>query len=67
MDAKVDRPTMTLIIKGLWLEDETLGGANAFAAALGRGMDRLQAFLGTSGLDARTVARGPMRTELEAR
>jgi uncharacterized protein YcaQ len=67
MDAKVDRPTMTLIINGLWLEDQGLGEVDAFAAAFGRGIDRLRAFLGTSGLDARAVARGRIRTELEAR
>ena len=54
-DSKLDRTTNTLVILGLWLEDETLGKDEAFAAALARGFERFVAFLGADGLDARTV------------
>ena len=54
-DSKLDRTTNTLVILGLWLEDETLGKDEAFAGALARGFERFVAFLGADGLDARTV------------
>ena len=54
-DSKLDRTTNTLVILGLWLEDEALGKDEAFAAALARGFERFVAFLGAGGLDARAV------------
>jgi uncharacterized protein YcaQ len=54
-DSKLDRTTNTLVILGLWLEDETLGKDEAFAGALARGFERFVAFLGANGLDARAV------------
>ncbi len=54
-DSKLDRTTNTLVILGLWLEEEALGKDEAFAAALARGFERFVAFLGASELDARAV------------
>lgn len=54
-DSKLDRATNTLVVLGLWLEDETLGKDEAFAAALARGFERFVAFVGATELDARTV------------
>ena len=54
-DSKLDRTTNTLVILGLWLEDEALGKDEAFAAALALGFERFVAFLGAGGLDARAV------------
>ena len=54
-DSKLDRATNTLVILGLWLEDEALGRDEAFAAALARGFARFVAFLGAGGLDTRVV------------
>ena len=54
-DSKLDRATNTLVILGLWLEDEALGRDEAFATALGRGFERFVTFLGASELGARAV------------
>ncbi len=54
-DSKLDRTTNTLVILGLWLEDDTLGQDEAFAAALARGFARFVAFLGAQGLGAGAV------------
>jgi uncharacterized protein YcaQ len=54
-DAKLDRASMTLVILGLWLEDDAVADDAAFAAALRRGMRRFVTFLGASSLDARAA------------
>jgi uncharacterized protein len=54
-DAKLDRASMTLVILGLWLEDQPLADDAAFVAALERGMRRFVAFLGASSLDVRAL------------
>ena len=58
-DSKLDRTTNTLVILGLWLEDEALGTDEAFAEALAGGFARLVRFLGASKLDA-TAIREPL-------
>ena len=54
-DSKLDRTTNTLVILGLWLEEEALGQDEAFAAALRRGFERFVDFLGVNELDARAI------------
>lgn len=54
-DSKLDRTTNTLVILGLWLEDEALGKDEAFAKALARGFARFVTFLGASKLDAKAI------------
>jgi uncharacterized protein YcaQ len=54
-DSKLDRTTNTLVILGLWLEDEALGQDEAFAVALARGFERFVAFLGAGALDAQAI------------
>ena len=54
-DSKLDRTTNTLVILGLWLEDEALGQDEAFAAALARGFERFVALLGAGALDAQAI------------
>ena len=54
-DARLDRASMTLVILGLWLEDDALMVDAAFAAALRRGMRQFVPFLGASSLDGRAV------------
>ena len=51
MDSKLNRETGMLIVNGLWLE---IGfeADNAFAIAFRGGLERLQAFIGASALDA---------------
>jgi uncharacterized protein YcaQ len=65
-DSKLDRPTMTLVINGFWLEDEGLAQDEAFAEAVARGMTRFLAFLGASALDARAVPQAAIRRRLDA-
>ena len=54
-DSKLDRRSNTLVILGLWLEDEALGNDEAFAEALARGFARFVTFLGASKLDAQAI------------
>ena len=63
-DSKLDRTTNTLIILGLWLEEDQLGQDEAFAAALRRGFERFIAFLGAGGLDAQAVQQPLLTAQL---
>jgi len=65
-DAKLDRPSNTLVILGFWLEDEALGTDAAFAAALGRGMARFVKFLGASTLTAAEIGLPLLRQVIES-
>jgi uncharacterized protein len=65
-DSKLDRTTSTFVILGLWLEDEALGGDEAFAAALARGFARFLAFLGARALDATAISEPLLRRNIEA-
>lgn len=56
MDAALDRTSMTLVIKGLWFEDEALKVNTAFGQAFGRGLARLAEFAGADSVDARAIA-----------
>lgn len=58
-DSKLDRTASTFVILGLWLEDETLGNDEIFAAALACGLARFVKFLGANKLDA-TAIREPL-------
>lgn len=60
-DSKLDRATNTFIILGLWLEDETLGKDEAFAAALARGFARFVKFLGAGKLNAEAIGEPVLR------
>ena len=51
-DPKLDRATGTLMILGLWLEDEALAKDAAFADALAVGMRRFMTLLGVRRIDA---------------
>jgi uncharacterized protein YcaQ len=63
-DAKLDRPTRTLRILGLWLEDEALAGDDAFAEAMARGMTRFVGLLDAEALDVRGVRQVGLRRRL---
>lgn len=60
-DSKLDRTTHTLVILGLWLEDQALGTDEAFAEALARGFARFVTFLGARKLDARAIGEPLLR------
>jgi uncharacterized protein YcaQ len=64
-DSRLDRSTMTLVMNGLWLEDEALATDEAFAEAVGRGMARFLGFLGATALDARAVRQALIRQRLK--
>ncbi len=61
-DSKLDRTTNTFVILGLWLEDEALGGDEAFAEALARGFARFVGFLGAAKLDAEAIREPLLRS-----
>lgn len=54
-DSKLDRMSNTLVVLGLWLEDEALGTNEAFAEALAGGFARFVKFLGASKLDTTAI------------
>jgi uncharacterized protein len=63
-DARMDRSTGTLVINGLWLEDDALARDDGFAEAMRRGMDRLATFLEARQTDARAVPQRSLRAVL---
>ncbi|MBI3752074.1 MAG: YcaQ family DNA glycosylase [Chloroflexi bacterium] len=50
-DMKLDRPTSTLQVLGLWFEDDATRDDELFRAALDRGLDRLRALVGATKID----------------
>jgi uncharacterized protein YcaQ len=60
-DSKLDRPSNTFIILGFWLEEESLGRDEAFAAALAAGFGRFVRFLGASKMDATRIGEPLLR------
>jgi len=65
-DPRLDRATGTLVINGLWLEDDSLARDERFAEALGRGMTRFRRFLGATAIDVKAVRHPPLRVRLRA-
>jgi uncharacterized protein YcaQ len=63
-DARLDRPNRTLVLLGLWLEDERLATDEAFIEAFARGMDRFVAFLDADGVAADGVRQPMIRSRL---
>ena len=63
-DSKLDRSIDTLVINGLWLEDETLGRDEAFGQAMGLGMVRFARFLDAKRVDATAVPHRQLRAWL---
>jgi len=65
-DPRLDRATGTLLINGLWLEDDALARSAAFVEALGRGMTRFRRFLGAAAIDVTAVQQTLIRRRLKA-
>ena len=65
-DSRFDRPSGSLVINGLWLEDEALARDGAFGAALGRGMTRFARFLEAARVEAGSVTQPSLRKRLTA-
>lgn len=66
-DSKLDRSSDTLVINGLWLEDEALARDAAFGEALARGMSRFRQFLDARRVDAKPVIWPNLRKRLTRR
>lgn len=66
-DAKLDRPTRTLRILGLWLENEALARDEAFAVAMARAMARFRRFLEVDAIDVDGVPQTRLRRVLADR
>ena len=60
-DARMDRSTSTLVVNGLWLEDEALAKDSDLVEAMRRGMARLATFLEARKIDARAVPQRAIR------
>jgi uncharacterized protein YcaQ len=65
-DPKLDRTTGTLVINGLWLEDDALARDPAFADAVAAGMKRFVRLLDARRLDVSAVTHAPLRKRLAA-
>ena len=64
-DARLDRAGRTLVLLGLWLEDERLATDDAFIEAFARGMTRFLRFLGADRVSAERVTQRAIRRRLE--
>lgn len=65
LDPKLDRKTMTLQIKGFWLEDDAPVDEPAFADALGKGLARFAAFVEAKEVDIESIAPKKLRTHIK--
>jgi uncharacterized protein YcaQ len=65
LDARLDRPTATLVINGLWLEDTAQARDLALFGAIRRGMEGLIAFLEAGTTDASAVSDRALRSAVE--
>lgn len=63
-DSRFDRKSSTLILLGLWLEDDSLGTDAAFSEALARGFARFLRFLGAETLDTSAITQTSLRRRL---
>jgi len=61
IDLRTDRPSHTLVINGIWLQDNTLARNTQFRDALRCGLHRTMAFLQADQLDATAVTDPPIR------
>lgn len=66
-DSRLDRSTHTLVLNGLWLEDERLARDDAFVDAMARGMRRFARFLDGRHVDASAVTQPRLRRRLTMR
>jgi uncharacterized protein YcaQ len=63
-DARLDRAERTLVVLGLWLEDERLATDDAFIEAFARGMSRFLGFLDADRVDVTRVPQPAIRARL---
>ena len=65
-DSRLDRDTRTLVVLGLWLEDDALGTDPDFGASLRGGMRRFLDFLGADRIDVSAVGERHIRSALRS-
>lgn len=65
LDPKLDRSTMTLEIKGFWLEDNAPVNDIVFADALGRGLARFARFVDAKQVDVEVIAPQRLREHVK--
>jgi uncharacterized protein YcaQ len=66
-DSRLERASATLVLNGLWLEDERLARDAGFVAALRAGMARFAAFLEARAVDAGAVGQPALRKAMQRR
>jgi uncharacterized protein YcaQ len=66
IDPKLDRKSGTLIVNGLWLEDDQPADDDAFIAALGKGLDHFAHFHEAQQMDLSRVEPAALRRSLHA-
>lgn len=66
IDPKFERTTGTLVVNGLWLEDESSARDGAFVEALAGGIARLARQIGAEQVDVAAVGPARLRTRLRA-
>jgi uncharacterized protein len=64
LDPKLDRQTMTLEIKGFWLEDDAPVKDPGFANALAKGLVRFANFLGAKKVTTNSIYPAGLRTQV---
>jgi uncharacterized protein YcaQ len=65
LDPKLDRVTMTLQIKGFWVEEDAPVKDHAFASALALGLIRFSKFLEAQKMDITAIQPPRLRTEIK--
>ncbi len=65
LDPKLDRETMTLQIRGFWVEDDAPVKDHAFASALALGLIRFANFLEAGKIDITAIQPPRLRTEIK--
>ena len=65
LDPKLDRKTMTLHIKGFWLEEDTPVNDPAFADSLGKGLARFAKFVDAQSVDIDAIAPKKLRNHIK--
>ena len=61
IDARIDRRTATLVVNGLWLEDDALASNGDLLAAIRTAVERLARFLGVQRINGEAVTLPPVR------
>jgi uncharacterized protein YcaQ len=65
LDSKLDRETMTLQIKGFWLEDDAPVKDVEFANAFGRGLVRFAKFLDAKRINVASIHPPRLRKQVQ--